>query len=413
MNTKLLKLTMGVSPILGVVSILLHGGCQKVVPPAAAQGALVVAPNESRPPESAKAPKPKDDEKKDDEKDKNQVEISDKVVADAHLRIEPAIEEVLVSKLSVPGEIVADPDKSARVTSPVAGRVDHLAFKEGDAVKKGDVLAVVRVPELGKARASQASSSARAAAARSNADRLRELADKGLAAKQEALNAEAEATALARDAQAGQEQLGAIGSAVSGAGSELALRAPISGVVTHRSAVVGQAVTAEDAIATIVDLGEVWFLGRVYEKDLGRVELGRSAAVATTAFPKESFTGKVEYVGREADPGARTFSARIRLANPRGLLRVGLFGTARIDTSDAAGSARVVVPRGAITEMDNKPVAFVNDGRSFEKRSVVLGAHDGNDVEIVSGIAQGERVVVDGAFNVKSVFLKGTLGDDD
>ena len=413
MKKKILKLTMGVVPVLGVLSILSHGGCHKPVPAAAAaQGALVVAPSEHQTAEPGEAPTPKAEAKEDDDKG-TKVEISDKVVADAHVRMEPAVQEVLVSKLSVPGEIVADPDKSARVTSPVAGRVEHIAFKEGDTVKKGDVLAIVRVPELGKARASQASTSSRATAARSNADRLRELADKGLAAKQDAVNAEVEASALSREAQAAQEQLGAIGSAVGGAGSELALRAPISGVVTRRSAVVGQAVTAEDTIATIVDLREVWFLGRVYEKDLARIELGRTAAVATAAFPKEAFSGTVEYLGREADPGARTFSARIRLDNPRGLLRVGLFGTARIDTTDGATEARVVVPRSAITEMDSKPVAFVKKGTSFEKRLVVLGAHDNRDIEIVSGIDQGEAVVVDGTFNVKSVFLKGTLGDDD
>ncbi|HEY8078240.1 MAG TPA: efflux RND transporter periplasmic adaptor subunit, partial [Labilithrix sp.] len=217
MKKKNVKSVVGMFCVLAVLVILVVSIWHKLVPNAQAAVA-VVAPNEAKVPE-----------KKDDDKDKK-LQLSDKVIADAHVRVEPAMKEVIVAKLSVTGEILADPDKSARVTSPVAGRVERIAIKEGDTVKRGDVLAVVRVPELGKARATHASASARATAARSNADRLRELADHGFAAKQEALNADAEAVAFARDAQAAQEQLGAIGSGATGSGSELALRAPIGGI---------------------------------------------------------------------------------------------------------------------------------------------------------------------------------------
>ncbi|MGH7282143.1 MAG: biotin/lipoyl-binding protein, partial [Polyangiaceae bacterium] len=97
------------------------------------------------------------------------VKLTDEVIAAAGIKTAPATKEVLAATLTLPGEISADPDTSARIASPVAGRLSTVKFKEGDAVKKGDLLATVRIPEIGKLRASYTAVGAKAAAARSNA----------------------------------------------------------------------------------------------------------------------------------------------------------------------------------------------------------------------------------------------------
>lgn len=363
-------------------------------------------------PERGGRPKVATAGKKDDDDDKK-IQLSARVLEKAKVRTEPAKKQSVDLSLAASGEVVADPDRSARVTSPIAGRIEQVSFKEGASVKKGQILAVVRVPELGKARAVFASASVRGASARANADRLKTLADRGLAAKQEVVAATAEADALEVEAKAAAEQLGALGSSAGGAGTSLAVRSPLAGIVTRRNAVLGQAITAEEAIANVIDLSELWFLARVYEKDVGRIDVGRRADVQFAAYPNERFGGAVEYLGKEIDPGARTFTARVRLDNAKGVLRVGLFGTARIATGEERKEPTLAIPRSAITDIEGKACVFVKEADGFEKREVELGLVGVDRAEIVRGVREGELVVVEGVFTLKSIAMKGAMGDDD
>lgn len=340
--------------------------------------------------------------------------LSEQVLRDAKLATSPARREALSETLSLPGEVSADPDQVARIASPAAGRIEAVRIQEGASVKKGDVLVVVRVPEIGKVRSALAATQAKASAARANAARLTELLDKRLASEQEALNASTEARALDVEARSLEAQLGALGAGAAGAFS-ITLRAPISGTVIARDAVVGQPVSSEQTLGTIAALEEVWFLGRVFEKDLGRLRVGAPAEIRLNAYANERFTGSVDYVGQRVDPSARTLTARIRLENRNNLLRLGLFGTAEVALA-AGGEAplRLVVPRGAVTEVGGKPAVFVRepDG-AFELHHVTLGRAAPGKVEILEGLGEGEAVVSEGAFTLKSLVLKGSFAEDD
>jgi cobalt-zinc-cadmium efflux system membrane fusion protein len=342
------------------------------------------------------------------------VHLTEAVIRDAKLKTTPVVREPLAPTLILPGEIVSDPDKTARVSSPAPGRLTQVSFREGSTVKKGEVLGTVRVANVGNVRSSYNAATAKAASARGNADRLEGLAAKGLAAKQEAIAARAEADALDAEARGLSEQLRALGVGASGTGSEIALRAAVGGVVLSRNAVVGQPVGQDETVATIADLSEVWFLARVFEKDLGRLSVGSKADVELNAFPKERFEGVVEYIGKQLDPVARTITARVRLANRNDLLRVGLFGSARVAIADDAKKGPVlVVPRDAVTEIGGKKVVFVRHADDdFEVHDVVLGDAALGKVEVVSGLREGELVVSDGVFTLKSAVLKSTLSED-
>jgi len=342
------------------------------------------------------------------------VKLSEQVIRDAQLQVAPATRQVLSETLALPGEIAADPDRLARISSPTAGRVEEVRFKEGAVVKKGDVLLVLRVPEVGKVRSTLAATESRAAAARANAERLSDLLAKRLASEQDALDAKAEADALGVEARSLREQLGALGAGSSGAFA-ITLRAPISGTVIARDAVVGQPVSPEQTLGSVAALDDVWFLGRVFEKDLGRLTLGADAEVRLNAYPNQRFTGKVEYVGQQVDVAARAVTARIRLKNRDDLLRIGLFGSAEIALNSASKDvARLVVPRSAVTEIAEKSVVFVreHDG-DFELHEVTLGRAAPGKVEILAGLREGEPVVTDGVFTLKSVVLKGSFAEED
>lgn len=341
--------------------------------------------------------------------------LTKEIIESAKIRWQPAAKEVLAPTLALPGEVAADPDRSARVSSPVAGRLVDVRFKEGSSVKKGDVLAVIRIPEIGKVRAAHSSVVAKGAAARANAQRLEELAEKGMAAKQEAASARAEADALDAESKALGEQLSALGMGTTGGGADLVIRAPVAGVVVVRDAIVGQPVTTEQTLASISDLDEVWFLARVFEKDLGKLDVGAASDVKLNAYPNETFEGKVEYISRQIDSAARTVTARIRLPNRGEMLRLGLFGTARVVAkNEKPGEPALVVPRSALIEVTSKTVVFVHAAPDeFELHEVTVGEGAAGKVRILAGLREGEEVVVDGAFTVKSVLLRGTLADED
>jgi cobalt-zinc-cadmium efflux system membrane fusion protein len=354
------------------------------------------------------------DEPEDHEELPKTIRLTPKVIKDAGIHTAAVVNEALPLTVNLTGQVVADPDRSAKIAARVPGRIAEVHFKEGERVKKGALLAVLESGELARARATLGAAQAKARSARLNADRLANVAKKGLASGQEVANANAEAEAIEAEARAARQALVAFG-VDEGSGARIDLRAPVGGFVLSRDATLGQSVGAEHVITTIADLDRAYFVARVFEKDLARVRTGAAAEVRLNAYPNDVFEGVVETVGRQLDETARTVLARIAVKNQRDLLKVGLFGTALVVVPDVGGrTSRAVVPLSAITKIVDKDVVFIHepDG-DFEVHKVALGRSAAGRVEILSGVRVGEQVVVDGVFTLKSAVLKGTFGEEE
>jgi cobalt-zinc-cadmium efflux system membrane fusion protein len=380
--------------------------------------ALFAAPacKSKRPPEKAEEPRATEDgaEAEHDELPKV-VKIDPEPRARAGIRSEPAKKETLAKTVTLSGEIVADPDRTAKVSSPVAGRLERVAMREGAVVKKGDVLAELRVPDLGRARGALLSATAKAKAARANEARLKGLLDSKMTSEQSYLDAKAEADAREAESRSLALELSGLGAGGGEGGVLLALRAPVAGSVVARDAVVGQPVGPDQVLGQITDLGEVWFFGRVFEQDLSSLTVGAKADVVLNAFPRSTVPGVVEAIGQRVDPGARTVIARIRLENPSGNLRLGLFGKALVAMPELAAAEPVlVVARSAVVDVAGRSVVFVEDSPgSYTRHDVTLGASAPGKVQVLGGLREGEAVVVAGVFTLKSVLLKGSMAEDD
>lgn len=343
------------------------------------------------------------------------VRLAPEAVVNAKITTAPVGKEALVATLSLPGEVASDPDRTAKISSPVAGRIDQVSFREWSTVKKGDVLAMIRVPELGNIRSAYTAALAKAKAARANASRFESLLGERLASEQAFRDADAQAEALEAESRSLGEQLTGLGAgAGGGSGFLLALRAAINGTVISRDAVVGQPITADKTLGSIAELAQVWFLGRVFEKDLSALRIGAPAEVRLNAYPDRHFPGEIQFIGQQIDPSARTLTARVVLDNPEGLIRIGLFGTAQVAKGTPASEPRLVVARSALVDVAGKSVVFVKqpDG-DFEMHDVVLGESAVGKVEVVSGLREGEQVVVSGAFTLKSAVLRSVLNEEE
>jgi Cu(I)/Ag(I) efflux system membrane fusion protein len=182
------------------------------------------------------------------------------------------------------------------------------------------------------------------------------------------------------------------------------IRAPVDGHVITKRAVVGMNVMPGAPLFEIADLSSVWVLAEVYESDLQRVRVGQPARFESAAYPGEIFRGKVQFIYPTVDPGSRTLRLRLELPNrpgPAGLkLRPGMYGDVSLDLP---ASTALMLPVEALVDTGQAQYVFVvrPDG-VFEPRAVTLGARQGAQVEVRSGLAAGETVVTTANFLVDS-----------
>lgn len=181
------------------------------------------------------------------------------------------------------------------------------------------------------------------------------------------------------------------------ASQSLLLRSRADGVVIEMMARAGMRFMPGEPLFQIADLANVWVVASVFEQDLGFVRPGQAASVALAAYPGRTWAGRVSFVYPTVDPGARTARLRIELPNEDGLLKPDLFGTVEILAGDAV--AAVAIPESAVLDSGTRQVVLVElGGGAFEPREVVLGPRGDGYVEVLSGLAAGERVVVNGNF---------------
>ena len=181
---------------------------------------------------------------------------------------------------------------------------------------------------------------------------------------------------------------------------DIILRSPVSGVVTAKNVVQGARITPTDAPLEITDLSHVWALADVYENELARVQVGRSATVTLPAFPGRTFTGRVAFVDPVLDPRTRTAKVRVDLPNPKGELKPDMFGEALLHGPSHQG---LLVPLDAVLDGGIQKVVFIALGNGkFEPREVTTGIATGDQVEILSGLDAGDEVITRANFLVDS-----------
>jgi Cu(I)/Ag(I) efflux system membrane fusion protein len=189
----------------------------------------------------------------------------------------------------------------------------------------------------------------------------------------------------------------------------LTLEAPASGVVVEKPVVEGSRVAAGDVLYRIADLSTIWIEADVYERDLALVAEGQDATVRFDALPGETFTARVAYVHPTVSLEARTGRVRLELRNAGGQLRPGMY--ARVDLELHATEALPLIPRSALLETGERSLVFVRgDDGTLMPRDVVVGRAAGREVQILEGLAPGERVVSSAAFLIDAESNLGSLG---
>jgi Cu(I)/Ag(I) efflux system membrane fusion protein len=289
----------------------------------------------------------------------------------------------LGARLELVGFVAPDESRLKHIQLRVAGWVQHLeASRTGESVRVGQPLLTIYSPELYQSeeeflielRAHEGHAEHEAGATNAGRERLRLLG----VPEDEIERLERERTAK----------------------TELMLRSPVGGTVLERGVTEGQFVAAETPLFTVVDLSRVWVLADIYEMDYARVRVGDPVRFTADALGERSFEGRVELISPTVSTETRTLKVRASLPNGDRNLRPGMYGRATVFTR----AQRVLaVPEEAVVKAGDQDYVFLAraPGR-FEPRTVRVGQPDGDWVQILGGVAEGDTVVASASFLIDS-----------
>jgi len=334
-----------------------------------------------------------------------------------HMKLALAQEAELPKQINSTGRVVPVPSNRALVAPPVGGIIDARPLPQiGQRVARGQLLAtVLQTPTAAEAaqihiensrvdaerrRLAQAEIEARARlnAAAAEADRAKRLVDVKAYSQRQLETAEADRKAAEAILEGVQEQIRALQTAPDA--SNYQVTAPISGTVVVLKKSPGEEVHAGEAILEIVALDRVWVEAPIFEKDLGRVKKDIGAIFTTAAYPDKEFQGRLVSIGSVVDEQSRAASAVFEVNNASGDLKLGMQANLRLGVGTK--TKVLLVPKESILDNEGKKIVYVlRTGEEFERRDVLVGDEYGGMIAIVSGVKPGERVVTQGAYQLK------------
>ena len=333
------------------------------------------------------------------------------------LRLQKLQKQNVADELEAPGSVIAQ--STAQVAARAMGTVLRVAAREGDEVKRGQVLAELDERELSAHRsAAQAASRAASAgvlqatkavvAAQAQADVMKKTYERysylkeqksvspqefdEVAAKQEAAQANLEqAKAALSQSEAGALQAESEAHAAESVASYARISAPFDGRVVRRSVEPGSLVSPGMPLFVVEDTSRYQLEATLPAEALAGVKKNTLARVQLDALPAQSLAGKVSEIEAGADPTSHTFKARVDLSKEAGI-QSGMFGRAYFAQGEKLA---IVLPAEAVVSRGQLRGIYVVDGTGLILwRVVTLGKNAGNHVEVLSGVNEGEVVVL-------------------
>jgi cobalt-zinc-cadmium efflux system membrane fusion protein len=390
------------------------------------------------------------------------IEVSGETAELVGIKTEPVARGEIEDTLATTGRVLVAPNAEAVVGAKVDGRAVRIAAEPGQAVGAGQVVVVVDSPQVAELRGQLAEARARLKLAEQNRarsaksenraaviqaknkldlaqttlERKRRLAEIGVAAQREVLEAETEfknakaeyefqssiqitreqqqATSEVEQARASVARLGqslaAFGAGDNGQGGIINVMSPIAGTVVERHVSTGEAVTQGKELLTVMNLSNVIVEAQLPESQAARVRNGQRMIARAPGDATRAFEGYVQSVGETVDPQTRTVAVRARVSNLGATLKHEMAVEVRIVTGGRKRA--LLVPVTALVEEEGIKVVYVKEGERYERRPVRTGAVTYQWAEILSGVEEGEQVVTAGAYQIGNM-RKGAAGGGD
>ncbi|MBS0150056.1 MAG: efflux RND transporter periplasmic adaptor subunit [Nitrospira sp.] len=317
------------------------------------------------------------------------------------------------------GKILPNENRLAHLGPRVPGRIVAVYSNLGDRVESGQRLLLLDSPAFGEAQLEYRKRRTAMRVAEKAFERAKALSSEGAIGISEYQRREAEHENARAELYEAEEKLHLLGmaereiqrlSAEQLPHAEVAqvfLRAPFSGEIIERNATVGEVVDLSKTLFTVADLSTVWVRADFPEQQIGKLKAGLAVEIRVAAYPETIFQGAITYIGAMIDPATRTVTARLQIPNSDRRLRPEMFAEVTVRTQEQSVLA---IPRVALQQVGTRTMVFVTRGpRRFEWLEVTLGESSEEYVEIKVGLKEGDEVVTEGSYALKSEALRGQM----
>jgi cobalt-zinc-cadmium efflux system membrane fusion protein len=325
----------------------------------------------------------------------------------AHLQITPARTATWTITIHTTGTVDWDVDHTTQAITQVNGPISRILVDLGTTVVAGDPLLYVSSPDVANAISTYRKARNREQLAQRTLERAKTLLERGAIAQKDFESTQADFNDASTDVQNGLQALRIFGIGKQEIDQEerqgvpispeLAVRAPIAGVIVQKLIMPGQLVQAGMTVCFVLsDVSTVWVQGHIFDRDLPSVHTGDSVELSNVSISR-AFHGVVSYVGALVDPTTRTTPVRIVTQNPGGLLKKDMFVEAVIHTRSQKNILTVPVS-AVLHDPQNQPFVYVEvEPGKFAQRLITAGAQQNDAVEVLGGVQPGERVVTEGS----------------
>jgi cobalt-zinc-cadmium efflux system membrane fusion protein len=348
----------------------------------------------------------------------NYVRLTPEEMTGVSLSVAPAVRREFRKFRDFQGIVEANEHAVANITTVVRGRVVAVYVDLGQEVTTGQVLAVLSSSDLGTAQSTYLKASAQLHVAQQAAIRAKILlAENGIGIGEDQRR-QGEMIGLRAENREAHDHLRLLGmdrEEVDRLGREhtiyshVSIEAPFNSRVIARHLTKGQVVETTKTLFVVADLSQVWVTADIPEKDIPFIYHGHAkpqlVEVRVLAYPKEVFQGRITYIGDVLDHVTRTMRLRIELPNAHRLLKPQMYAAIRVYSEPAPDV--LMIGERAVQRVRNRTFVFVQrQAGLFEARDVKLGDSNGLHIQALEGLQEGEQVVEEGAFVLKSELLE-------
>ena len=321
----------------------------------------------------------------------------------AHVQVLTVRPTTLPRSLRLTGAVAYNSFRTTPVITQVSGPVSRVVVVPGQKVHQGEPMLYVASPDYSQLRTNYLKAKEAYALAQKAYARARDLYEHKAIAEQnleQAQSAEVQASGDLASSQAALKVMGITDpdELVKGPPSfEVPVRAPISGEVVEQDVSAGQLIQPGTTQCFMIsDIGSVWVLVNIYQKDLPYVRVGDTVAIRTDTYP-EAFHGRISYVAASLDPNTRTLQARIETNNPGEKLKKDMYVVATVNAGTIPNA--IALPDAAVLrDSENQPFVYAAAASNqFGRRSVTLGESLNGQTQIISGLRAGDQVIGNGS----------------
>ncbi len=295
------------------------------------------------------------------------------------------------SELTLTGKISFNEDKVARVFPLAGGFVRDLYVELGDHVNKGQVMAIIRSPEIAGFVKEGTEAESQVRVAEKNAQVAAELYKSGNISELELINSQKEL----ENAKGELARIQAVLDMYSaGSGSVYPIKSPMSGVIVQKNIALNMELRTEDISPVFIvgDLDDVWVMANIYESDITKIKEGYDAEVTTISYPDKIFRGKIDKIFSLIDPESKVVKARVTLKNENFELKPEMFANVKVSYQEPV--KKLTIPTEAlIFDKSRYFVMVYKADDDIETREVVVYKDTGTLIYIDSGLKEGEKVM--------------------